>query len=397
MTSTTSERAPSARRKLTAAALAFGTAAAGAAAFGPAPAYARPAPAASSPSGGILAGRLCAPRAVAVNFSDSLDKLVYGGTTPGGSTSGGTALGGLSSLAYDRRSGAWVSTVDNHASDPARIWFLRNLANPFVARPPLVLRHPDGTSYDGTNSDNEGLAVLPDGDYLVSSETEPSIRIFGRDGVEKASLPVPARFAVTGTTPDGQATSNATLEGLTISPSGKQVIAAMEGALSGDVGADGDASLHRFLVYDMDRHGTWTLTRQLAYRTDPGMRVPEVAAYGRDSLLVEEASFSTTAGNGVDLYAVTGLDRARDVSGIANLSTAPASDVVHKSLVADLVRCPSLGAPSREAQTNPLLDNYEGMAITAGGRGIAGVSLISDDNFSATQFTRVLNLVAVLP
>ena len=118
-----------------------------------------------------------------------------------------------------------------------------------------MLKKPDGTPYDGTNSDNEGLAVLPDGDYLVSSETEPSIRIYDRTGVQQASLPVPARFAVTGTTPDGQATSNATLEGLTISRSGTEIIAAMEGALSGDVSASGDATLHRFLVYDQGRTG----------------------------------------------------------------------------------------------------------------------------------------------
>ena len=48
-------------------------------------------------------------------------------------------------------------------------------------------------------------------------------------------------------------------------------------------------------------------------------------------------------------------------------------------------------------QTNPLLDNYEGMAITLGGPGLAGVSMISDDNFSPTQFTRVLNLIVTLP
>ena len=29
-----------------------------------------------------------------------------------------------------------------------------------------VLKKPDGTPYDGTNSDNEGLAVLPDGEGL---------------------------------------------------------------------------------------------------------------------------------------------------------------------------------------------------------------------------------------
>ena len=32
-----------------------------------------------------------------------------------------------------------------------------------------------------------------------------------------------------------------------------------------------------------------------------------------------------------------------------------------------------------------------------GGPGLVGVSLISDDNFSATPFTRVLNLLVKLP
>jgi hypothetical protein len=322
-----------------------------------------------------------------VSFSDSLDKLVYQGTE----------LGGLSSLAYDPRSASWVSAVDNHGTDPARIWFFRNLAHPVVTRSPLVLRQPDGTPYDGTDSDNEGLAVLPDGDYLVSSETEPSIRIYGRDGVQLASLPIPARFAVTGATPAGQATSNATLEGLTISRSGREIVAAMEGALSGDVSASGDATLHRFLVYDVDRHGTWQLTRQIAYRTQAGNRIPEVAAYGTDSLVVEEAAFSATAGNSVELYAIQHVDAAPDVSGVASLSLAPAHDVVSKKLVTSLVGCPALGAPSRETQANPLLDNYEGMAVTLGGPGVAGLSMISDDNFSATQFTRVLNLLVKLP
>jgi hypothetical protein len=48
------------------------------------------------------------------------------------------------------------------------------------------------------------------------------------------------------------------------------------------------------------------------------------------------------------------------VSAVANLSLAPAKDVVSKKLVANLVACPTLGAPSRETQANPLLDNYEG-------------------------------------
>lgn len=329
----------------------------------------------------------CAPSAAALSYSDALDKLVYDGTE----------LGGLSSLAYDARSGSWVSAVDNHGTDPARIWFFRDLGDPTVTRDPLVLKNADGTPYDGTNSDNEGLAVLPDGDFLVSSETEPSIRIYNREGVQQASLPIPARFAVTGTTPAGQATNNATLEGLTITPDGREIIAAMEGALSGDVSATGDATAHRFLVYKSDGRGGWKLAKQIEYRTDTGMRVPEVAAYSDDSFVVEEASYSATAGNAVNLYAVTGLNKAADVSGIDDLSTAPARDAVTKKLVADLVSCPTLGAVAKETQANPLLDNFEGMAITSRGHGLTGISMISDDNFSATQTTRVLNLVARLP
>jgi hypothetical protein len=321
---------------------------------------------------------VCPPAARATGFSDGLDKLVRNGAT----------LGGLSSIAWDRRAGAWASTVDNHGTDPARIWFFTDAAHPVVTRDPLVLRRPDGTAFDGTTADDEGLVVLPDGDYLVSSETEPSIRIFGRDGVQKSSLPVPARFQVA---PAGEATANATLEGLTITPDGKRVIAAMEGALSGD----GDATLHRFLVYDLARHGRWALVKQIAYRTAPGFRISEISSYERDALVVMEAAFDPVHGNSVDLFTVHGVGHAPDVSGIAELSTAPARVVLPKSSLADLVKCPTLGATAKQPQANPLLDNYEGMAVVRG-RHADTIELISDDNFGATQITRVLTLTAHL-
>jgi predicted extracellular nuclease/ketosteroid isomerase-like protein len=335
-----------------------------------------------------LQSRRCGPSAVATGYSDALDKITYHGAQ----------VGGLSSLARDVRSGGYVSAVDNNGTDPARIWFLSSLTHPTVTRDPLVLKRQDGTPYNGQDSDNEGLAVLPDGDFVVSSETEPSIRIFGRDGIQKASLPVPARFAVTGTTPAGEATANATLEGLTITPDGKTIVAAMEGALSGDVSADGDATAHRLLVYTQHGKGAWKLSKQVEYRAEPGMRIPEVAAYGKGSLLVEEAAWSPSIGNSVNLYAVTGLHGARDVSDIGNLSTA-SSSALRKTLVADLVQCPTLGAAAKETQANPLLDNFEGMAVTfsTGPLHLAGVSMISDDNFGASQTTRVLNLIAKLP
>lgn len=320
----------------------------------------------------------CPPAASAVSFSDALDKKVVDGVT----------LGGLSDIAWDARTRSWASTVDNHGTDPARIWFWRDPSHPVVAGDPLVLKRPDGTPYDGTTSDNEGLVVLPNGDFLVSSETEPSIRIYGRDGIQKSSLPVPARFAVA---PAGQATANATLEGLTVTPDGNRIIAAMEGALSGDT----DATLHRFLIYERGRHGTWSLARQVAYRAEAGQRIPEVAAYGHDSLLVMEAAFSSATGNSLQLYAVRTVAAGWDVSRVSDLATLPARGLLRKTLVADVVKCPTLGATAKQPQTNPLMDNYEGMAIVPG-RHSSTIELISDDNFGATQITRVLTLSARL-
>lgn len=324
----------------------------------------------------------CPPSAVAVHYSDGLDKVQRDGAT----------VGGLSSLAYDSRTSRWASAVDNDGTEPERIWFFRSLTDPTLVGKPLILRHRNGVPYTGVTADDEGLAILPGGRYVISSETEPSIRIFGRDGREQASLPVPTRFRVT---PGGQATDNATLEGLTLTPSGNRLIAAMEGTLSGDTG---DGTYRRFLIYDRTAPHAFTLTRQIGYRVQAGFRVPEVAAYGESSMLVEEAAYDPATGNSVNLYAVTGLGSARDVSRVANLAHAPAGDIVHKRLVADLVRCPTLGAPALEPQANPLLDNFEGMAITTPRlHGVGGVSLIADDNFSDGQHTRLLDLLVRLP
>jgi hypothetical protein len=344
----------------------------------------------------------CPPSAVALGYSDTLDKAVVDGVT----------VGGLSDIGWDRSRHAFASSVDNHGTDPSRIWFWRNPAHPRLVGGPVVLRQPDGTPYDGTTADNEGLAVLPSGRFLVSSETEPSIRVFGRAGRQRATLPVPQRFAVA---PAGEATANATLEGLALARGGHELVASMEGTLSGDVGSDGTDTYRRFLVYERTRTG-WHLSRQLGYQVQPGNRIAEVQAYGDDGLLVLEAAYAPATGNSVELYAVH-TRHARDVTGVADLADAPARDVMHKRLVADVTACPSMGATAKEPQTNPLMDNFEGMTISRprqvhrlGGyaeigcfgpqgrcRGHASVvTLISDDNFSADQTTRVVTLAAAL-
>ncbi|TDD55842.1 esterase-like activity of phytase family protein [Nonomuraea terrae] len=327
----------------------------------------------------------CPPAATAIGFSDALDKT----------TAGTTKVGGLSALAYDRRTREYVSVEDRSGTDAARLFFFHDPAKPEITRT-LALTKQDGTAYDVGNFDGEGVAVLPDGDYLVSSETEPSIMVFDRTGRQRGSLEVPARFRIA---PNGEGADNAGLEGLSVSPDGRHVFAAMEGTLSGDKPATGEAVWRRLLVYRAEHHGGgYALTRQIGYRVDPGNRIAEVAAYGDGRLLVMEAAYDAAMGNSVRLYAVHGADRASDVSAVRDLSAAPSRAVVRKELVSDLVHCPSLGATSPEPQTNPLMDNYEGLQVdVSDGRHRARLHLISDDNFNTLQVTRVLTLTARLP
>lgn len=323
--------------------------------------------------------RSCPPSARALGYSDALDKL----------TTDGAEVGGLSALAWDSRRHAYAAIEDHSGDQVSRMWFFQDAAHPRVTGT-MTLSKPDGTAYDGTDMDAEGLAVLPDGDYLVSSEVEPSIRIFDRTGRQVDELPVPARFRVA---PAGEATANATLEGLTISPDGHTIYAAMEGTLSGDISSAGVADFRRILVY-RHQHGGWALARQIGYRVQPGNRISEAQAYD-GGLLIMEAAYDATKGNSIQLFALHPA-RARSVDRVSDLGDQPRL-VARKTLVSDVTSCPTLGATAKEPQTNPLMDNFEGMAIRPLSRHESEVLLVSDDNFSATQTTRLLRLAARLP
>ncbi len=323
---------------------------------------------------------LCPPSGALIGFSDALNGAVFAGQP----------VSELSALALDVRSRGFISISD----EVPTLFFIRNPANPEVTRT-VPLRATDGTPFTGDTFDGEGVAVLPDGRILVSSEVEPSIRIFSRDGLQVGSLTVPARFQVA---PAGQGKRNGTLEGLTISPSGTYVYAAMEAPLSGDAPATGEALIRRILVYRADGHGGYALLKQIAYASDPAHRISEIGAYADGKFVIQEIAF--TPGVGVDdkLYAVTGALGAVDVTAVANLAVAPPSDVVGKTLAIHVNECPSGGATNPSPQDNPLLDNYEGLWVGAPlGVGPAVLEIISDNNSNPTQVTRLVSLAALLP
>lgn len=159
----------------------------------------------------------------------------------------------------------------------------------------------------------------------------------------------------------------------------------MEYALSGD-----EAGTVRFQTWTR-RGGEFTLGAQYAYRADAGLGVPEVQATPDGRLLVLERGFTAGVGNTVRLY-LADPRRATDTSGVENLTGQDGVRPIGKTLLADLVTCPSQGATAKQPQPNPLLDNIEGMVITGPSKGALKVLLVSDDNQNAVQTTRFLHL-----
>ncbi|WP_217208375.1 esterase-like activity of phytase family protein [Streptomyces sp. AC550_RSS872] len=306
----------------------------------------------------------CSPSVSIDRFSDALDKTTYDGTF----------VGNFSALAVDR-DGSLAAVSDRSA--------LFGLDGKTLA-PKAVVPLADES---GAALDSEGLVVDRDGTRLISSETEPSVRRYSRDGRILDRPPVPDALKVA---PAGRAVSNGTFEGLTLLPGGRTLLASMEYALSGD-----STDIVRFQTWRKTKGGHgggFQLGRQYAYRTDTGLGVPEVQATPDGRLLVLERGFTAGVGNTVRLY-LADPRHATDTSGVENLTGQDGVRLIKKTLLADLVNCPSLGATAKQPQPNPLLDNIEGMAITGrtGDRRLK-VLLVSDDNQNAVQTTRFYRL-----
>ncbi|MFE1799317.1 esterase-like activity of phytase family protein [Streptomyces sp. NPDC059517] len=305
-------------------------------------------------------GHACSPAVSIERFSDALDKTTYEGTF----------VGNFSALAVDR-DGAIAAL-----SDRSSLFTL----DPKTLRPRSVVPLADES---GAALDSEGLVVDRDGTRLVSSETEPSVRRYGRDGTILGRLPVPDALRVA---PAGRATANQTFEALTLLPGGRTLLAGMEGSLSGDT-----PGVVRLQTWQRHGRSDFRLAAQYGYRTDTGLGLVEAAATPDGRLLVLERGFTAGVGNTVRLY-LADLRHATDTSRVDTLTGQDGVRLVRKTLLADIADCPSLGATAKQPQPNPLLDNIEGMAVTGTTRGALRVLLVSDDNQGATQTTRFYSL-----
>jgi hypothetical protein len=318
-------------------------------------------PAGAAQPANALSGNACSPSVSIDRFSDALDKTTYDDTF----------VGNFSALAVDR-DGSLAAL-----SDRSSLFSLD--AKSLAPRSVVPLADENGAALD-----SEGLVIDRDGTRLITSETEPSIRRYSRDGAILDRLPVPPSLRVA---PAGRAVSNGTFEGLTLLPGGRTLLASMEYALSGDT-----SGAVRFQTWE--RHGkngrngkSWKPAEQYAYRPDTGLGVPEVQALPDGRLLVLERGFTSGVGNTVRLY-LADPRGATDTSGVENLTGQDGVRLIKKTLLTDIAACPTLGATAKQPQPNPLLDNIEGMVVTGRSKGAWKVLLVSDDNQNAVQTTR---------
>lgn len=328
----------------------------------------------------------CAPRVDLLGFSDTLDKRRFEGTEVGG-------LSALAPVSRDR----YLSLVDNQGSTPARVYTLRiplereRLAEPAI-RDVTILRRASGEPFTGADFDGEGLVVARRGELLAASETEPSIRRFSSSGRLLEELAVPQRFRVA---PEGGAQPNQSFESLALSPSGRSLFTAVEGPLAADGRTEDGRSRIRILRYERGPGSAYEPAEQFFYLAEAGQGVVEIVALSDSELLVLERGFVSGEGNTVRIFRVS-LAGAPDVSGEPTLAD-PRLDPLAKRLLVDLSDCPPASAQSPGTQENPLLDNFEGLALgprLSGGR--RTLLLLSDDNFNDVQVTRVVALGARL-
>ncbi|PAX54907.1 phytase [Brunnivagina elsteri] len=348
-----------------------------------------------------------------------------------------TAVGGLSGVAYDAAKNQYYAISDDRSQfAPAR--FYTFTANPATIATTGVtftnvtpIKDASGNLFTLNSLDPEGIALTNNNTVFISSEgeanpsagrvTNPFIKEFSlATGQEIRSLAVPSKFFPVVQDTNGSGTINAgdtqisgvrnnlALESLTITPDQKTLYSATENALfqDGTVATPTSGTRSRILQYNL---ASGQPEKEYIYVTDPVAVAPNpegafstnglvdlLAIDNRGTMLALERSFSTLpvgsgTGNTIKIYEVS-LQGATDVSTINSLSSLSATQLkalepVQKRLLLNL--------DDLELPTG--LDNVEGLAFgpkLADGR--QSIVLVSDNNFSPTQFTQILTLGADL-
>lgn len=300
-------------------------------------------------------------------------------------------FGGISAIAYDASSGLLYGLSD---STNLRIFVmtLELSAQSLRVAPETVLPLVDaaGAPIPVWTLDPEGLAIAPDGQMLVASEgyvnrdprVDPGIFRFDRGGRLLGNLPVPPYYLPRGET---GVRHNVAFEGLSLSPDGAFLLAALERDLTQDDDCRADAGcLVRILRYRRETDG-WQVAAEYFYRTDSSivssLGLAELLWIGDRAVLTLERGFERLDDGStlqkIRIYQVALPDR---------LSQSEREEPLAKRLVLDLDT-----VKDRFSEGFRRLDNYEGLSFGPQlPNGDRTLLVISDDNYSNQQRTSLL-------
>ncbi|MFN2142538.1 MAG: esterase-like activity of phytase family protein, partial [Candidatus Promineifilaceae bacterium] len=189
---------------------------------------------------------------------------------PSGTMFAGTEIGGLSSITYDAGRGVYHTLSDDQGNratgDPVRYYTvaidladgtLENGDVTFVDVTQLFESKkepfaPGGLDPEGFTLGREGfLFMSSEGNILSDPILDPFIRRYNLNGRVTADLPIPGKYIPNGV--DWGVRFNLSFESLNVTPDGRTLVTAGEGAIFQDGPASSftNGSLARLLEYDL--------------------------------------------------------------------------------------------------------------------------------------------------
>ncbi|MCS6958441.1 MAG: esterase-like activity of phytase family protein [Pseudanabaenaceae cyanobacterium SKYGB_i_bin29] len=323
-----------------------------------------------------------------------------------------TEFAGISGIAYDDLTKTFYALSDARTEDEGptpRFYTLKLDLNPtsfgnanVKFGSVTILTDPQGRNFAPLSLDPEGIALSGRGTVYISSEgeasaarvTAPFIKEFDLyTGRELRSLPIPDKYIPNGfgANQTRGVRNNLAFESLALTPNGRQLYTATEGALvqDGPEATATNSTRARILRYDLL---TGRPDGEFLYVADPIVLAPTGTNFAvsglvdllpiddRGTLLALERSFTAGTpgtGNSIKLYEIT-LDNATDISRIDSLNALTPQQLrdirpVEKRL---LLNFDSLRLPTG-------LDNIEGMVFgPLLPNGQQSLIIVSDNNFN---------------
>jgi hypothetical protein len=332
----------------------------------------------------------------------------------------GTTVGGLSGIDYDPASGTyWAISDDRSSVNPARFYnlsldlsqFNKTAYVPGSSSPGSggvlfnsvqTMKDPSGANFALNQVDPESIRVnrssgtlywTSEGSNTATLVLNPFVREMNTDGTYVRQLSTPAKFNPLPGPPPTGIRNNLAFESLTFSPSGQYVYTANEEALQQDgpdSGAAGQKTTVRVVQMTVSNGQP---VSEFAYQNEPivgpgetqsfeGNGLVELFAVGDRKFISLERSFSLITGYHIRLF-LADATGATDVSSLSSLDGASFTPI-SKTLLLDLDTLRNADG------TTVTLDNIEGLTLGPIVNGRQTLLLVSDNNFSAGQFTQFL-------